>query len=94
MKGDRKPGGRSPRLPRELIDRLSKPVARFIHFGVAAGAVLLLFTVVALVLANSPWSEDFLGFWETEIGITAGSLELTRSLRGWINDGLMTLFSS
>ncbi len=92
MKGDRKPGGRSPRLPRELIDRLSKPVARFIHFGVAAGAVLLLFTVVALVLANSPWSEDFLGFWETEIGITAGSLELTRSLRGWINDGLMTLF--
>ncbi|MAS94265.1 MAG: Na+/H+ antiporter NhaA [Verrucomicrobiales bacterium] len=82
----------TPRLPAELIDWLRKPVARFIHFGVAAGGVLLLFTIVALIIANSPWSAGYLRFWETEIGINAGSFEVTRPLRGLINDGLMTLF--
>jgi len=92
MKDSGKPDGTPLGLPSELIDWLNKPVARFIHFGVAAGAVLLFFTIVAIVLANSPWGSGFLGFWETEIGINAGSLELERSLREWINDGLMTLF--
>lgn len=92
MKDSGKPGGVRTRLPPELIDWLNKPVARFIHFGIAAGVVLLLFTIVAIVLANSPWRAGFLGFWETEIGINAGSLKLERSLREWINDALMTLF--
>jgi NhaA family Na+:H+ antiporter len=79
-------------LPPERIDWLNKPVARFIHFGTSAGAVLLLFTIIAMVLANSPWSGGFLRFWETEIGIHAGPFEVSRSFQGWINDGLMTLF--
>ncbi|MEN8716959.1 MAG: Na+/H+ antiporter NhaA [Verrucomicrobiales bacterium] len=92
MENSGKPGGVRARLPSEKIDWLTKPVARFIHFGVAAGIVLLFFTIVAIALANSPWKADFLGFWETKIGINAGSLKLERSLREWINDALMTLF--
>jgi NhaA family Na+:H+ antiporter len=65
---------------------------RFLKIEAAAGGLLLLTVLLALALANSPWQEAFLGFWETPIGLTFGSLDFTRSLRHWINDGLMTLF--
>ncbi|WP_344955975.1 Na+/H+ antiporter NhaA [Zobellella aerophila] len=81
-----------PQLPRELIDRLTKPFLQFLRIEAAAGLVLLLFTVAALVLSNSPWSHAFLSLWETPMGIQSGSLEFTRSLREWINDACMTLF--
>jgi len=58
----------------------------------AGGAVLLLFTVAALLLSNSPWTHHFLNAWETPVGVRIASLEFTRSLRDWINDGLVTLF--
>jgi NhaA family Na+:H+ antiporter len=79
-------------LPHEAADRITKPFARFLKIEAAAGGLLLLAVLLALVLANSPWQEAFLGFWETPIGLTFGSLDFTRSLRHWINDGLMTLF--
>ncbi len=31
-------------------------------------------------------------FWEMPIGFRMGPMEMARSLRHWINDGLMTLF--
>jgi NhaA family Na+:H+ antiporter len=80
------------RLPAGFVDRLTKPFAYFLHIQAAAGTVLLLFTVAALVLSNSPWSHSFLSGWETPLGIRLGSFELDRSLKEWINDALMTLF--
>jgi len=80
------------RLPKEFVDRLTKPVAQFLRIEAAGGVVLLLFTVAALVLSNSPWAHPFLNAWHTPVGIQVGSLEFARPLRGWINDGLMTLF--
>lgn len=79
-------------LPKELIDWLTKPVTRVLHIEAAAGAVLLLFTLIALGISNSPWAPLFAAVWETEVGIHIGSLEYGRSLREWINDALMTLF--
>lgn len=54
--------------------------------------MLLLFTVVALVLSNSPWSGAFSGLWDVHVGLQVGPWEFGRSLKEWINDGLMTLF--
>lgn len=82
----------NPDLPREIADRFTKPFARFVRIEAAAGILLLFATFVALLLANSPSSEPFLGFWETPIGFQIGSLDFSRSLRHWINDGLMTVF--
>lgn len=79
-------------LPQEHIDRLTRPIGRFLRIETAAGAILLIFTSAALVLSNSPWAHGFLEAWETPLGITAGSFEYERSVREWINDGLMTLF--
>lgn len=80
------------RLPSELVDRLTKPFTQFLRIEAAGGAVLLLFSVAALVLSNSPWAHSYLNAWETPVGLQLGTLEFVRSVRDWINDGLMTLF--
>ena len=79
-------------LPVGAADWFTKPFERFLKIEAAAGGLLLLALVIALVLANSFLAKDFLAFWETPIGLTFGSLDFTRSLRHWINDGLMTFF--
>jgi NhaA family Na+:H+ antiporter len=92
MSEDQQAGTESTQLPKELVDRLTRPFAWFLRIEAAGGAVLLLFTAAALVLSNSPWARLFEHAWETPIGLQLGSFEFVRSLRGWINDGLMTLF--
>lgn len=79
-------------FPSEAADWITKPFTRFLKIEAAAGGLLLLAVLLALALANSPWRETFLGFWATPFGLTFGSLDFTRSLRHWINEGLMTLF--
>jgi NhaA family Na+:H+ antiporter len=80
------------RLPKVLADRLMSPFIRFLHIQSAGGGILLLFTLGALFLSNSPWADAFEHVWETQLGIEAGALDFSRSIREWINDGLMTLF--
>ena len=65
---------------------------RFFRTETVGGSVLLLFAIVALVLANSPLAEAYHHVWQIPltIGIVDHSLSLT--LHQWINDGLMALF--
>lgn len=92
MARNRSTGGEISRLPMEFVDRLRRPFVRFLRVEAAGGAVLLLFTVAALALSNSPWSYEFLQAWEVLVGFQIGGWEFARTLREWINDGLMTLF--
>ena len=62
------------------------------HVEAAGGFVLLGCTVIALVLANSAWSEQYLAIWKMRVGFSIGSFEMFHSLKHWINDGLMALF--
>lgn len=75
-----------------MADRLARPFLYFIRVEAMAGAALLASTALAMGLANSPWSDWFLGLWQTPVGISAGAFETSRTLKHWINDGLMTLF--
>src|SRR5829696_4595098 len=65
-----------------------------LYFGTEAGgsALLLAATVVALVWANSPWSDSYASFWSTQATIGIGDLELSLDLRHWVNDAAMALF--
>lgn len=79
-------------LPEQLINRLTKPVVRFLRIEAAGGAVLLLATLLALGLSNSPWALTYEELWKTPLALHIGPAEYGRSAREWINDGLMTLF--
>lgn len=81
-----------PRLPAEHIDWLTKPMQRFLHIQTGSALILLLFTVLALLLSNSPWSKPFLSFWEIPLNINVGEIGYTITIRNLINDGAMTLF--
>lgn len=76
----------------EPIRRVTRALQRFIHIEAAGGVVLLICTVLALALANSPLSSKFLSIWKTELGFTLGAIEFSHSLKHWINDGLMAIF--
>jgi NhaA family Na+:H+ antiporter len=89
---DQQSNPEATRLPKEIVDRLTNPIVRFLHIESAGGVILLFFTVAALVLSNSPWADSFEHAWETQVGLQVGPLEFARSLREWINDGLMTMF--
>lgn len=92
MTQDRQAHPELGRLPTVFVDRLTRPFTQFLRIEAASGVVLLFFTIAALVLSNGPWSSHYFATWETEVGFKFGSLEFGRSLREWINDGLMTLF--
>lgn len=80
------------KLPPEIADWFTKPLARFVKIEIAAAVMLIIATVAALVLSNSGWAAQFMAFWETPIGLNFGDFEFSRSIRHWINDGLLTLF--
>lgn len=84
--------GNRTTLPPEMADRVTIPFARFLRIEAASGLLLFFATIVALGLANSPWSAAYLAFWEMPLGLHIGSFEFSRSLQHWVNDGLMTFF--
>ena len=54
----------------------------------SAGVFLMICSIVALVLANSPLSATYLNWWKIYLGPPGLSLSLSH----WINDGLMAIF--
>ncbi|MDM8547014.1 Na+/H+ antiporter NhaA [Candidatus Venteria ishoeyi] len=76
----------------KTFDVVLTPIEEFIHKQSASGILLMLFMVIALILANSPWSETFLHFFHNHIVLAFGDAKLDYSLHHWINDGLMALF--
>ena len=80
------------RLPKEPIDTVIGPLKEFLHIEAASGVMLLSATVIALFLANSGFSDKFLGFWKTPMAFGIGSFRMDYSLQHWINDGMMAIF--
>ncbi|MDD4661584.1 MAG: Na+/H+ antiporter NhaA, partial [Massilibacteroides sp.] len=59
----------------------------------ASGIVLGISVLVALFLANSPWSETYFSFFEHKLGFRFdGQTYLEYSIHHWVNDGLMAIF--
>jgi NhaA family Na+:H+ antiporter len=58
MRNDQRGKAESTRLPTEFLDRFTTPFTRFLAIEAAAGAILLLSTLAALVLSNSAWARS------------------------------------
>ena len=79
-------------MPTEGIDKILKPVERYMHDESTAGIVLLICAVIAMIWANSAWSDSYHHLWEYKISIQAGAYGISKTLHEWINDGLMAMF--
>lgn len=69
-----------------------KPFHDYIDAQRLGGLLLLMATVLALIWANSPWSDTYEGLWRTTITVGLGEFMLAKPLHLWINDGLMAMF--
>nr|WP_208113496.1 Na+/H+ antiporter NhaA [Tahibacter aquaticus] len=76
----------------EVAERAFSAIERILHIEAMSGIVLLAAAAVALVWANSPFAESYHHLWHTELSVKLGSVEFSRPLHFWINDGLMTIF--
>ena len=65
-------------------------IAAVLRKETVGGALLLLATVIAMVWANSPWSDSYFQLLDTEVGPAALHLNLT--LATWAADGLLAIF--
>lgn len=74
------------------LARIISPMQSFIGRSEASGIVLLVVTLLALAIANSPLGHLYEELLHTHIGISVGPFELDESLLHWVNDGLMVLF--
>ncbi len=76
------------------IDKwIINPISRFIGKSTTGGIVLFASAVLAIIVANSSWSEAYHHFWEHHIGFAINdTMYLNKSIHHWINDGLMAIF--
>jgi NhaA family Na+:H+ antiporter len=70
--------------PRSMLER-------FVHSETSGSVLLFGATVLALIWANSPWSESYFALWKLPLKIGRRPL-FSMDLHHWIDDGLMVLF--
>ena len=69
------------------------PVNSFISKSTTGGIVLFVSALIAIILANSSFSEWYHHLWEHKIGFYFdGNTYLNYSIHHWVNDGLMAIF--
>ncbi|MDD3771192.1 MAG: Na+/H+ antiporter NhaA [Weeksellaceae bacterium] len=75
------------------IDKVVYPVQNFMNQSKAGGIVLGIFVILALILANSPWSTTYFEVLNYKTALYFdGKTYFNLSLLHWINDGLMAIF--
>lgn len=79
-------------LPSAPVDRVLAPFRDFVRLEAAGGIALMVSALVALIWANSPWSDSYFDLWSTYLTIGVGEYSLSETLLHWVNDGLMAIF--
>ena len=69
-----------------------RPLERFLRIEAASGILLLVVSAIALLWANSPWSQSYGDFWHTPLGVQVGSFSFERTLEWFVNDAMMVIF--
>ncbi len=64
----------------------------FLKSDTTAGILLVIATIFALIMQNSPLSSYYNSFLHTPVAVKFGALEIAKPLLLWVNDGLMAVF--
>ncbi|NDV92826.1 Na+/H+ antiporter NhaA [Alteromonas sp. 345S023] len=76
----------------EVLVEVQEVVSDFLNREAAPGILLMVATVLALVIANSPLNPLYEQFVSLPVQISAGTWAIDKPLLLWINDGLMAIF--
>ena len=76
----------------KAFNKISTPFEHFLHAEMTTGIVLMIMTILALLLANSPLADTYAHIFHTKINFNVGSWHLSHTIHHWINDGLMAIF--
>lgn len=75
-----------------LGHRVRSAALDFARWAPSAGLLLLLATVLAVALTNSPLGARFHDFWQHPLGFLLGQDSFALPLYRWVNDGLLSIF--
>jgi NhaA family Na+:H+ antiporter len=83
---------RQPQLVDSVNQRFIRPLQDFLQKEASAGILLVATAIIALVWANSPWSDAYFDLWSTDMLLEVGSFEIHLTFKEFINDTAMVLF--
>jgi NhaA family Na+:H+ antiporter len=75
-----------------LGHRIHSATVDFLRWAPAAGVMLLVMSVIAILLENSPIGAAFARLWEVPFAMSLGNDGIAMPLRDWINHGLLSIF--
>jgi len=75
-----------------IPEKILSPYQKFVQIESFSGILLMAATIIALIWANSPFSESYQSLWQYKIGFKTQDFELYKPLILWVNDGLMAIF--
>ncbi|CNG75799.1 Na+/H+ antiporter NhaA [Yersinia kristensenii] len=67
-------------------------IRQFLRQEAAGGLILIFAAIVALFMANSPLHGAYQSFLDAPVSVKIASLDISKPLLLWINDGLMAIF--
>jgi Na+:H+ antiporter, NhaA family len=75
-----------------LGHRLHAATVDFVRWGPSAGFSLLLMSVIAVLVSNSPVGPAFQSWWTQSLGLHLDGQAFALPLLDWVNHGLLTIF--
>ncbi|MFC1751198.1 Na+/H+ antiporter NhaA [Pseudomonadota bacterium] len=76
----------------KAFSKVITPFEEFIHRETTSGFLLMGCTIIALLVVNFGFNEQYQHLLHSNVGFNFGSWQLEKTLHHWINDGLMALF--
>ncbi|HEY5107454.1 MAG TPA: Na+/H+ antiporter NhaA [Caulobacteraceae bacterium] len=64
----------------------------FLNTEAGSGLLLAAAAAAAMIVANSPWAARYFAFVDARVALQIGDFAQTRSVLGWVKDGLMAIF--
>ena len=75
-----------------MIQYITKPFREFFKLEASSGIMLLLAAVLALIISNGSYSDEYFSMLKKYITLGTESFGLKLSILHWINDVLMAIF--
>ena len=76
-----------------MIQHITKPFKEFFKLEASSGIMLLLAAILALVISNGSYSDDYFSILKKYITLGTDSFGLKLSVLHWINDVLMAVLA-